>query len=67
MARPRKPKQLKIVQGTYRKDRANPHEPKPQPRIPSCPWELCDTAKKEWRRLAPELHQLGLLTALDRA
>ncbi|MEX2227480.1 MAG: phage terminase small subunit P27 family [Dehalococcoidia bacterium] len=35
--------------------------------IPTCPRELSKTAKREWRRIAPELAQLGLLARIDRA
>jgi P27 family predicted phage terminase small subunit len=43
----------------------------PQPARTEAPPEpldfLCDAAKTEWRRLAPEMHALGLLTALDQS
>ncbi len=42
-------------------------EPKPSTIGPSCPDWLSKEAKAEWRRLAPELERLGLLTILDRA
>ena len=48
--------------------------PKPKPRradpdaaLPRCPPHLSDDARKEWRRLASSLHQVGLLTTADRA
>ena len=46
------------------------HAGEPKPRktstTPSVPSHLSDDAKKEWRRVARELHGLGLLTSIDR-
>jgi P27 family predicted phage terminase small subunit len=42
-------------------------EPQPEPVLPTCPRQLGTVAKREWRRIAPELHKLGLLTRIDRA
>jgi P27 family predicted phage terminase small subunit len=64
---PRKPTVLKIVAGTYRKDRAVSNEPKPKLEAPFCPSHLDGEAKKEWRRIVPELLSLGLLSKIDRA
>lgn len=65
---PPKSTHLKLLAGTFRKDRAK-HHPQPQasPEVPTPPAFLGKTAKNEWRRVAPELHRLGLLTQLDRA
>lgn len=65
--RPRKPTHLKVLQGTYRPDRAPKNEPMPDPETPSCPSWLHPEAKREWRRLVPHLEKLGLLTRVDRA
>lgn len=62
-----KPTHLKVVEGTYRKDRAAKNEPRPEPGAPNCPTWLHREAKREWRRIVPELERLGLLTELDRA
>lgn len=67
MPNPRKPTPLKIVEGTARADRLNPNEPKPPVSIPSCPSGLSAGAKAEWRRIAPALEDMGLLSQIDRA
>jgi P27 family predicted phage terminase small subunit len=35
--------------------------------MPTCPSRLDAGARREWKRLAPELHKMGLLTQWDRA
>jgi P27 family predicted phage terminase small subunit len=62
-----KPTNLKLIEGVSRKDRINQNEPKPMPvDINSdCPDWLLDDAKEEWKRLAPELKSLGILTRAD--
>jgi P27 family predicted phage terminase small subunit len=62
-----KPTAAKLLTGTFRKDRAIPNEPQPEVVAPSCPPHLSGLAKKEWKRLVPELLALGLLTKIDRA
>ena len=62
-----KPTLVKLVTGNPGRRPLNAREPKPEPAIPSCPEELPEAAKREWRRVAAELHTLGLLTRLDRA
>lgn len=67
MGRPRKPTQLKVLEGTARKDRSNPAEPTPpvagvheRPpvwlRASSRPW---------WRRIRPLLVQMQVMTGAD--
>ena len=65
--RPPKPTALKVLSGTFRKDRQNRREPKPTATLPGCPKFLDAMAKAEWRRITPELARLGLLTLIDRA
>jgi P27 family predicted phage terminase small subunit len=61
------PTALKVVMGNPGKRPLNHLKPKPRLAIPSCPAHLQPTAKAEWKRLARHLHQLGVLTELDRA
>lgn len=70
MARPGtkpKPTKLKILEGNPGKRPINIHEPKPKPITPACPRWLSPAAKKEWKRIVPELENLGLLTCVDGA
>ena len=62
-----KPTRLKALSGTLRSDRLNPNEPEARPAIPRCPEHLGPEAKREWRRLAPQLARMGLLCRIDRA
>lgn len=66
---PRKPSALKVVQGTYRKDRANPNEPQVTPlsEIPEPPafMALHGIARRAWRDLARRTIALGVLSEAD--
>ena len=62
-----KPTRLKLIEGNPGKRPLNKHEPKPEPKVPTCPAHLCPAAKAEWKRLSRELFVLGIVTALDRA
>jgi P27 family predicted phage terminase small subunit len=68
MTRGRKPlpTKLKVLRGTARDDRTNRDEPQPVPALPTCPEHLNDEARAEWTRLCAEMHDLGMLTKLDR-
>ena len=39
----------------------------PDVEIPGCPKHLLPEARKEWKRVGPELEKLGLISQLDRA
>lgn len=41
-------------------------EPVPPKALPRCPDHLCDAARREWRRLARPLFDMGVLAAVDR-
>jgi len=62
-----KPTALKILEGNPGKRPLNLNEPKPKPITPNCPRWLLPEAKKEWKRVVPELERLGLLTCVDGA
>lgn len=62
-----KPTALKIIQGNPGHRPLNKREPKPAPVAPPCPDWLDADAKREWKRVAPELEKLGLLTRVDMA
>lgn len=61
-----KPTRLKLLEGTYRPDRAARNEPMPDPAIPEPPEDLHPEARAEWDRIVPHLAELGLLSELDR-
>lgn len=62
-----KPTAMKLAAGNPGKRRLNPHEPRPVTAIPDCPNHLSATAREEWERLATYLHELKIITALDRS
>ena len=61
------PTAIKELEGNPGKRALNEREPKPQKKAPACPKWLEDEAKKEWRRLAKQMEQLGILTQVDMA
>jgi len=67
MGRPRKPTQLKLIQGTAQPCRINPDEPKPDIDIPEIPHHLSKPARDEWRRITPILKSMGLISHMDLA
>lgn len=54
-------------QGNPGKRSLNTNEPKPVKKAPRCPAWLEDEAKKEWKRMAKQMEQLGILTEIDMA
>lgn len=64
MPNPRKPIALRILQGNPGK-RPIPDEVEIKGEFPSAPSVLDAKAKKEWRRLAPILTEIGVLTPAD--
>lgn len=61
-----KPTAVKVLEGNPGKRELNTNEPKPKrTKLPKCPEWLETEAKAEWKRLAKNLFELGLLTDLD--
>lgn len=60
-----KPTALKKLEGNPGKRPLNEMEPVPPTVALRCPKHLLPEAKKEWKRLAPILMDMGLLTAAD--
>ena len=58
---------LKALEGNPGKRPLKGNNAKPRSVAPDCPDWLAAEAKAEWKRLAPEMERLGLLTILDRA
>jgi P27 family predicted phage terminase small subunit len=61
---PPRPKAVKLLQGVQ-KCRINFQEPVPPSGMPQPPKYLDTEAKREWRRVAPLLSRMGVLTQID--
>jgi P27 family predicted phage terminase small subunit len=61
---PPKPRAMKLLEGTFRPDRAPKDIPKP-PKGAKAPKWLGKDAKTEWNRIGPWLEAQGLLTKAD--
>lgn len=59
-----KPTSMKVIQGTFRPDRAK-DEPEYQKGLPPCPDHLSDKARSAWNHIGPMLEKAGLLTHGD--
>ncbi len=62
-----KPTTVKMLEGNPGKRNVNTGEPQPDKKAPRCPGWLEEEAKKEWKRMAKQLEQLGILTEIDMA
>lgn len=60
-----KPTALKMLEGNPGKRPLNENEPVPPKGSIKCPSWLLPEAKKEWKRLAPSLEAMGVLTMAD--
>ena len=63
----RKPTVMKVLEGTFRQDRAVANEPQPEKVIipPPMPEGLNEYGQREWEKMTLELSKLGLLTTMD--
>lgn len=64
MGRPTKPAQLKVLEGSFRKDRDS-HGQTAEVGIPVCPDDAPDCVKTAWDRIAPNLAKQGLISTAD--
>jgi P27 family predicted phage terminase small subunit len=65
--RPPKPDGAKVLEGTWRKDRAQPSAFVPEAGTPKPPAELTKEARAEWNRVVPLLEADGILAFVDLA
>ena len=67
MPNPKKPTKTKVIQGTFRSDRALKNEPEPKmvEKLPNPPPVMPKEGKKIWKKLGQELLEKGLLTVVD--
>lgn len=65
MGNPKKPTHLKAVQGTLRKDRANPSEPKPSGALPVPPDHLSEQEAEKFLVLTGYLKSMGVAAVED--
>jgi len=61
------PTAVRRANGNPGKRGYNPAEPVPPDGLPDCPDHLTDVAQAEWHRIAGPLHDMGVLTLVDRA
>ena len=59
------PDSLKMIRGTFRKDRVNKNSPNPALVCPKPSKSLNDKERKVWNELAPMLYDVGVLTEMD--
>lgn len=62
----RTPTKILKLRGS-REAKSRKSEPQPATGAPLCPSWMTARAKVEWRRIAPELTRLGLLTGVDKS
>ena len=60
-----KPTKLKVLDGNPGRRELPKDEPKPRPSAPACAKDIDKEARKVWKRMAPMLERLGLLTEAD--
>lgn len=60
------PTSVKLLRGNPGKRALNHSEPQPRRSLPRAPRWLDNDAKMEWRRTSKLLHEMGVLTQIDR-
>lgn len=61
------PFEMKVIEGNKGKKKQPKHRPCFRPKAPRCPLWLDKEARREWKRLAPQLEKMRLLTEGDLA
>ena len=64
MGRKKTPTALRLITGNPSGRPMPKDEPQPPEEMPKIPTHLCKDAKKEWNRIAPVLHNMGVLTQI---
>ncbi|MCV2869910.1 phage terminase small subunit P27 family [Defluviimonas sp. WL0002] len=62
-----KPTAIRRLDGNPGKRGYNAAEPVPPEGLPDCPPHLTELAREEWQRIAATLHDMGVVTTVDRA
>jgi len=62
-----KPTAVRLMDGNPGKRGYNADEPVPPEGCPECPDHLSNAARREWHLMAATLHDMGVLTTVDRA
>lgn len=60
------PSNVLALRGSRRVGAGQNVEVEPEIEIPGCPRHLLPEARKEWKRIGPELETLGLISRIDR-
>jgi len=64
MPRPRKPRALRLIEGNRSKTKI-PDEPLYSGKFPRAPSFIEGIGRREWKRLAPAMFKIGVLTSAD--
>jgi P27 family predicted phage terminase small subunit len=62
----RKPRELKVIEGTFRQDREVEHPPKLEDSLPLPPKRISPAALVIWNEIVPDLYAAGLLKRIDK-
>lgn len=65
IGRKRKPAELKVLEGTFRKDRDNENKPHPEKGTPDTPAWLVKDAQERYDEVVKILDDMGVLTEVD--